>query len=47
MTLAEKLARRDLLKQLGMATTAALAAGTPRLWADSETFANPPAKADS
>lgn len=47
ITLAEKLARRDLLKQLGMATTAALAAGTPRLWADSETFANPPAKADS
>lgn len=47
MTNAENIARRDLLKQLGTAATAALAAGTPRLWADSETAISPPAKADS
>ena len=47
MTLAENIARRDLLKQLGMATTAALAAGAPRLWADSKAVDSPTAKADS
>lgn len=47
MTLTEKLARRDLLKQLGAATTAALAAGVPRAWADSKSVHSPEAKADS
>lgn len=47
MTFEEKLARRDLLKHLGTAAAAALAAGTPRLRAESQALPHPTAKADS
>jgi len=48
MTHFENIARRDLLKQLGSAATAALATGGTQVWADSETTVlQPEAKADS
>lgn len=43
----EKLARRDLLKQLGAASAAALACGPARAWANADAVVHPPAKADS
>ena len=43
----EKLARRDLLRQLGAASLAAMGVGAPRAWAGSEELVQPAAKADS
>ena len=47
MTFQETLARRDLLKQMGAATLAAMASGTPQLWANPGGVQHPAAKADS
>ncbi|MBB01096.1 MAG: hypothetical protein CMJ47_00455 [Planctomyces sp.] len=47
MTFQETLARRDLLKQMGAATLAAMASGTPQLWANPGAVQHPAAKADS
>ncbi|MFN3159071.1 MAG: DUF1501 domain-containing protein [Rubinisphaera brasiliensis] len=47
MTFQETLARRDLLKQMGAATLAAMASGTPQLWANPGAVEHPAAKADS
>ncbi|MBM81308.1 MAG: hypothetical protein CMJ78_12055 [Planctomycetaceae bacterium] len=47
ITLEEKLARRDLLKQLGAASLATLGMGAPSAWADSEKVIHPAPKADS
>ena len=47
MTVHESLARREFLKQLSAASTAALGCGGPRAWADAESVTQPAAKADS
>ena len=40
-TMEEKLARRDLIKQLGAASLAALASFSPRTWAKGEKLVHP------
>jgi hypothetical protein len=47
MTFEEKLARRDLLKQLGAASAATLGLSAPKTWASTEKVVHPEARADS
>ncbi|MFP6872288.1 MAG: DUF1501 domain-containing protein [Verrucomicrobiales bacterium] len=47
MTIQEKTARRDFLKQLSAASAAALACQAPGAWGDTEVIVHPEAKADS
>ena len=47
MTIQEKTARRDFLKQLSRASAAALACKAPGAWGDTGTIVHPEAKADS
>lgn len=47
MTLKEKIARRELLKKLGLASIATLGLPAPRLWSADEDVEQPKAKADS
>ena len=47
MTFEEKLARRDLLKQLGAASVATMGMGAPKAWGSAEKVEHPEARADS
>ncbi len=47
MNMQEKLARRDMLQQLGAASAAALACGPARAWGNAEAVVHPQATADS
>ena len=47
MTIQEKTARRDFLKQLSAASAAALACKAPGAWGETGTIVHPEAKADS
>ena len=47
MTFEEKLARRDLLKQLGAASVATMGMGVPKTWGSAEKVVHPEARADS